>query len=182
MKKIAFISIATCMVALADLTPMHAQRSVDAFAFNHYSLASAKHISSAWNGRYNKAVPSNEVGIKMVRDFAQSFKNAENVRWYKIPGGTVVYFSDKGTEKRSSYDGRGHWLYTISSYTEEHLPKRLVSQVRSIYYDFSINSITEINTDGKIIYMVYLEGKDKWKTIRLSGDDMEEVDELLKYR
>jgi hypothetical protein len=182
MKKIVFISIATCIVVMAGITPIYAQQSIYAFAFNQYSLASAKIIATTWNDRSVMAIPSYKVSIKAVRDFAQSFKDAENVRWYKVAGGTVVYFSDKGTERRSSYDERGHWLYSISSYAEEHLPKRQVSQVRSIYYDFTINSITEVNTDDKIIYMVYLEGKDKWKTIRLSEDDMEEVDELLKYR
>ncbi len=180
MKKIVFISIATWMVLIAGIAPMYAQQLTDAFAFNHYSLASAKRIATTSNDRSNLAIPSNKVSIKVVRDFAQSFKDAENVRWYKIPGGTIVYFSDKGMERRSTYDESGHWLYNISSYTEEHLPKRLVSQVRSIYYEFCINSITEVNTDGRIIYMFYLEGKDKWKTIRLSGDEMEEVDELLK--
>jgi hypothetical protein len=164
--------------AAATMVTMHAsaQRSADAVEFNRQPRLFATNFD-----RSNlPSSPLSEINIKALRDFTQSFKKVEDVRWCKTPNGAVVYFRENGLAAKSVYDDKGDWLYNIRAYTEDNLPKEVRSQVRGIFYDFSVSSVNEITVDLKIIYMVYLEGKTSWKIIRVCDGEIETTDEFEK--
>ena len=125
-------------------------------------------------------VKPGDVAMKALKNFEKSFKPAENVNWYKVKGGFMVYFHLNGDKKVCGYDLKGNWLYNYVSYAEDKLPRPIWHLVRSVYYEYSISWVNEIQTINKKIYVVHLDGKDTHKNIRVCDDDMDVIEEIRK--
>jgi hypothetical protein len=54
--------------------------------------------------------------------------------------------------------------------------------VKSTYYDFNIYHIIEPTLNGVTSYLVKMEGKSTWKTVKVVDGEMEEVEEYLKLK
>ena len=125
-------------------------------------------------------VKTGEVAMRALRNFEKSFKPAENVNWYKVKGGFMVYFRLNGDKKVCGYDLKGNWMYNFVSYGEDKLPRPIWYLVKSVYYDYSIVWINQIQTINKTIYVVHLDGKDTYKNIRVCNDEMDVLEEIRK--
>ena len=124
----------------------------------------------------------NSISVSAVRDFVHRFKQATNTRWNIIDGGYVAKFDLPAMEFQVGYDKRGEWTYTIRTYHEKQMARDVRGMVKSIYYDFSIVQVKEVeqfNFEG-IVYVVYLEDDSCWKTIRVYNGEMEEMKMLYK--
>ena len=138
-------------------------------------------ITSIWIGFVLLAsanVPGdNSPDIRAVRNFTRTYKDASNAKWESLKdGGCVCRFVQNGVMKRAIYDERGGWLTTIAGYTEEHLPNDVRRQVRSVYYDYSILYVNEIDMPGKpVAYVVQVQDRRTIRIVRVVDDEMEEV-------
>jgi hypothetical protein len=118
--------------------------------------------------------------IKAVRDFMKSYKNPSDVRWTILSDGFRVHFYCDGIQTRIFYNKQGNREAMIRYYDENKLPSSIRHLVRSNYYDFSIFNVTEVSKGDKIVYLVKIEDKTCWKTIRLADGEMEITEEYLK--
>ena len=136
MKKIVLNHLCVCSIALLFNINVSAQQAAVTFAASGSSLTVSKLYDAPDNT--NTATPMSlyDINIRAMRDFMKSFKQAENVEWYKTSEGAMAYFLDNGIKTRASYDNKGNWLYNMRSYAENNLPKEIRAQVKSIYYDF----------------------------------------------
>jgi hypothetical protein len=121
-----------------------------------------------------------DVAAKAQKDFAKSFKQAEQIKWYKLDDGFIASFNQHGTAKRSNYDQKGNWRYSMATYTEEKLPLEVRSQVKTTYYDFAITLVNEIKTREKIIYIVHMTDKTSWINLRVCEGEMEVIERYSK--
>ena len=71
-------------------------------------------------------------------------------------------------------------MYNFVSYGEDKLPRPVWYLVKSVYYDYSIVWINQIQTINKTIYVVHLDGKDTYKNIRVCNDEMDVLEEIRK--
>ena len=94
---------------------------------------------------------------------------------------TVVHSVVDGRNTMTAYDKRGKWIYTIQQYNIDNLDKNIVDRVRSVYYDYGVTSIQEVEQPGMAtVYVVHIENKKSIKLIRLTDDDLELVQDLQK--
>ena len=177
MKKIIINGLVICM-AMSFINTTDAQQSNTAFNVKQASSGERPHTDTLNNNSFNSSL-SPDVNAKAVKNFAKSFKLAENVKWFKVKGGTVAYFTEHGIKTRASYDNKGNLLYNIRSYSETDLPKDIRARVKSVYYDYAITYVHEITNNQKLIYLVQLKYNKYWKTIRVcEEDDMEAIEEF----
>lgn len=117
---------------------------------------------------------------RAIRNFSRVYKDASDVRWESLKdGGYVCRFAQDGVMKRAFYDNWGGWLTTISGYTAEHLPNDVRRQVRSVYYDYSILYVNEINMPDKpVSYVVQVQDKRSIRIVRVVDGEMEEIEEI----
>ena len=141
MKKNLFPVFTTVLVAFVLTSGAYAQLATGNPAFNHHSTVVAMPYESDLDGHFFATVRPFDINIKAVRDFTQSFKQAENVRWYKVTDGLMAYFTENGIKMRSGYDRKGNWLYSMRFYAETSLRKDIRAEVKSIFYDYSITWI-----------------------------------------
>jgi len=118
--------------------------------------------------------------IRAVRNFTRIYKDASDAKWEPLKdGGYICRFQQNGVKKRAFYDERGGWLTTIADYTAEHLPNDVRRQVHSVYYDYSILYVNEINMPGKpVSYVVQVQGKQSIRIVRVVDGEMEEIQEI----
>ena len=167
----------TCILALAFISHTNAQQSNNIPGQPLFTIVPHAIVID------NTAVavsPPYAINIKAVRDFAKSFKDAENVRWYIVPDGFMAYFTEHGIKARAGYDKKGNWLYCMRSYAEACLPKEIRAQVKSIYYDCTITWVNEITYGRQPIYIVHILDGTCWKNIRIWEGEMEIVDAFEK--
>ena len=121
-----------------------------------------------------------DINSKAQRHFAKDYQNPSDVRWTVFPFGTRVHFNSKGKDTKVYYDTKGNPQASVSYYFAKDLSPEIYRQVRSKYFDYKIFVVTEITADNKTVYLVKLEGRNSWKTIRIAGDEMEVVEDYLK--
>ncbi len=118
----------------------------------------------------------NDIHIKAVRHFKQTFPGAEDERWYVIQNGFMAKHKVNDTNIRLDYDRYGNWLYTIRYLNEKKIPKEVRAMVRSTWYDHAISSVEEIQYGNlPLIYILHIHEGNHWKIIRVSAGEMNEI-------
>ena len=122
----------------------------------------------------------NEVNTKAQRNFVREYKDISETTWFKLDDGFVVYFTDKDVNTRVAYDKKGNYIWTIRDYAEDKLAFEIRDLVKSKYYDLNIFHVDEVKSNDGILYLIKLEGKTTWKTIRVTGGEITVLNDYVK--
>ena len=130
----------------------------------------------------NNSLRLNNVNIKAMRDFIDRYKDVNNASWYKVDNGFVAEFKTLYAVTTVTYKKNGKWLYTITSYSEEHLQEDVRALVKSTYYDYDIVNIQEIKVPLKDsnIYLVYIQDATSIKVLRVYNGEMEVIHDYIR--
>jgi hypothetical protein len=95
--------------------------------------------------------------------------------------GYVVRSVIDGHQSMSAYSKNGKWIYTIQQYNPGNLDKNLMDRVRSVYYDYGVTAIQKVEQPGmEVVYVIHLENEKSIKIVRLTNDEMELVQDLIR--
>lgn len=114
-----------------------------------------------------------EINAKAQNNFKKLFPQITNERWEKLPDGYSVFFTQNSFENFVLYSKRGNWLSTVLKYTENKLPKNVREQIKSVYFDYTITQVDEVDLPDKTVYLVHMHDKDAWKIVRVCDDEMD---------
>ncbi|MGI8633818.1 MAG: hypothetical protein ACR2KZ_00295 [Segetibacter sp.] len=118
-----------------------------------------------------------KINIKAVRDFKITYPDISNEKWEIIKDGYIASFVSNAVWKKNYYDKKGKWLYYINQYDETKLPMNVRASVKSVYYDYAITIVKEVDNkknDEEPIYFVHLKYNDAFKIIKVCNDELEE--------
>ncbi len=119
----------------------------------------------------------NDISLEAMRNFKQRYKDVSNEVWSKNNlGEYFVYFTSTGTTTRLFFTKHGKWYATLKTYTEDKLPFAIRDQVKSKYYDYSIEFINEIVTvysNSLPVYIVNIKYRNDIKILRIYEGEME---------
>lgn len=125
----------------------------------------------------------NEISDHAVRNFMKDYPYVTNAKWSKLAHGySAVNFSVDSIKTRIVYDRGGHCENIVRYYFENRLPPAVRHLVKSTYYDFNIYHVIEPTLNGATSYLVKMEGKTTWKTVKVVDGEIEEVEECLKSK
>ncbi|GEO12300.1 hypothetical protein [Segetibacter aerophilus] len=119
-----------------------------------------------------------KISIKAPQDFVKTYPRITGEKWEILKDGYVVSFVVDSIWIKNYYDKKGRWLHCIAQYKEAKLPRDVRAAVKSIYYDFSITVINEVNTkknNKEPVYFVHLQSGDIFKIIKVSEGALEDV-------
>lgn len=126
------------------------------------------------------ALRSDDAAAKATRDFWSRAGAPKKEAWYKLPIGYLATCAEEGVESRYVYDRKGHWIYSISTYQEDHLPEAVKREVKSNFYDFSIGWIKEVKEGEEDVYVVHVENKEEWKDLAVQNGNISVLKAFLK--
>ena len=92
------------------------------------------------------------------------------IQWFTLPSGFFSYFKTDGSDDRAFYSKKGNWKYTLRFYDEHKLPKDIRNIVRSIYFDYRIRIVEEVDRADKLVYIIQLEDEKTIKNLRVTED------------
>ena len=121
-----------------------------------------------------------ESTVESARNFARLYGEGKNEKWYSLPGGSLARFEDQGIGYRVVFDKKGNWVYTLKQYTEKELPAAVRAMVKSVYYDYPVAWVKEVNQSQSVVYPIHVENDQEWKTIRVADDGMDVMEEFTK--
>ena len=125
----------------------------------------------------------NEVSAKAVRHFNRTYRNVEGVKWARLAdgdGGFGAYFSADGIRTNVRYDMRGNYECSFREYFEVNLPRNVRHRVKTVYYDFTIRFIKEVNILNNTVYLITLEDNASWKHILVTEYNIDVLIEFFK--
>lgn len=185
MKKIFF----TCFTAIflaGTATSIVSSQDLNNTANLTPRVAPGKNSSSLQSNSTRNPGPLylTEVASKAIRNFNKAYKNAGDAKWFKLTDGTdgfFAFFSNDGIQTRVFYDKKGNYYCSFRHYFEDKLPPAVRHRVKTIYYDFNIYHISEVNMNDKTVYAITLEDKTSWKKILVAeGEEIVIMEEFSK--
>ena len=121
------------------------------------------------------------VNLRTMATFIRMFADASNMTWTKGQDNIDrVDFETKGKITQAGFNKKGHFLYSITSYQEEMLPKNIFYMLKRKYHGKHIFGITEVNTLNKTAYLIMLDGAPCWLHIKVLDDELTEETILIK--
>ena len=127
------------------------------------------------------AVDLSKVHAKAIKDFESKFGAGLDVSWTKISDGFVSNFKVDGFTTRVFYDRKGRWQYTVKGYGENKLPRDIRSIVKSIYYDYTITMVEEVQSINNMVYVIHQEDAKSIMKIRITKDgELDVMEDLTK--
>lgn len=121
----------------------------------------------------------NNVHVRAMRDFVKRNNTATHVEWMVADDGYVAKYTGKNNSQcRTVYNCRGNYAYTIRQYDEAHMPRDVRKLIKSVYYDYTINLVEEIELRAKsLIYVVHVQDETTLKNIRVCDGEMEVIED-----
>ena len=156
MKKISIITVAAFLILIS--AGAHSQTSVN--------VKLKADVSKFKEGSPDKTTAP-EVNSRIMKSFNKLFSDAENIRWWNEKNNQIVYFKRKGKATRAVFAKNGDLKFAITTYTEEYLPGEILLKVKENYYGKSIFGVTEVQAEDKTAYVITLEDKTSWSTIKV---------------
>ena len=187
MKKTITTLLAGASLALTIVSHSHAQglnsaAKPDHSFFNESYIYSSVGINPLAGEGYDRL---NELNAKAVRNFTRQYEHVQEVQWAKSANGyNTAYFTQDGVNTWVFYTKKGNYLGRGCFYSEEKLSPYIRHRIKSTYYDLTINHITEIEWNDKLVYIISTKdehSKDKisYKIIRVvDGGEMEVIKEF----
>jgi hypothetical protein len=121
----------------------------------------------------------NNIPVKAYRHFKKTFAGVSGEQWSVTSNGFMSVFTIDGAVSRVFYNNKGNWLFTIECYGESKLPADARAILKSVYPDYSILTVEEIQKPERIIYQVDITCNKNWKTIRICEGEMELVNDFV---
>jgi hypothetical protein len=131
--------------------------------------------------------PINAVGLsalgKAEKSFYKAYPEATKVEWSTLGDKTsMCRFYVHNNLHRAFYTQNGQWVSTVSSYTGNKLDKRISDNVKSVYYNYDIIFVDQIDMTGnKTIYVVEIQNEKLIRKVRVENDEMEIIQEFEKH-
>ncbi len=176
MKKILLSSSIFLTLFLADI-PMNAQDIAAGFIYSEN-----KQQVENENTKDHKSLRLNELNITAVRDFNRNYGKASDVKWVQTGHGTSVYFTFGGINMRSSYNSKGRKEYTLKNYGESALTPQLRHLVKSNFYDYAIDHITEVERNNHTYYLVKMSNNKEYVTVHISDGEITIFEKMHRLR
>jgi hypothetical protein len=161
--------MATCLTVVALTGCAYSQQTTHSFA--------------AANVRVYKPQSQylNDINVRAMRDFVSRYGDATDAVWHRSNENYIAVFTRDSVQHRVIYSGHGDLSYEMRYYEENRMPRNIRAQVKSVYYDYKIFIIQEIETpEHPTIYIVNLQGDTEWKKVKLCQGEMEIIEEFKK--
>ena len=109
-------------------------------------------------------------GSKTLKRFNETFPNAKNVKWMDDKAGFFVSFTQNGNFNKVFYNTAGNFVYSLKYCSADELPNNIVMGLNEKYGESKVLGVTEITTQGNMLYNVKLSKEKKLYDLNVLAD------------
>jgi hypothetical protein len=113
-----------------------------------------------------------QVNIRAVRDFKKRNPEVSDAIWTGSDKGFNARFLEDEAYTTITYSQAGRWKQSMKRYSEPRLPKEIRSRVKSIYYDYAILMVSEMQWDltQEPVYYVHMQSGYNYKIVAVASE------------
>src|SRR5258708_21956681 len=151
------------------------------FAGLYCMLLPGLHATSTLKSENYKLAPV-RASERAKAHFKENYAEVQNVAWYTAPDNSLYcIFHRENTVDRVFYDSRGYWQFTLVSYLPSELKPNIRQQISDEFEGYRITYVNEIQSAyDEPIYMVNIENAGNIKVLKVTVDDIEVKQSLIK--
>ncbi|WP_121356276.1 hypothetical protein [Flavisolibacter nicotianae] len=121
------------------------------------------------------------IGEKVLKQFAAVFPAVDDAKWFEGENHYDVYFEKDKVKYHIRYDLNGKIVSTRNYYSGDKLCAFLKAKVAEKYPGKSIFGVTEITNSEEMFYILNLEDKKTWTTVRVDAiGQITQLDKMTK--
>jgi len=109
-------------------------------------------------------------GTKLIQQFNETFPNAKSVKWSDDKAGYYVSFYQNEDFKKVFYNKEGDFVCSWKYSNGEGLPTNIIMKLNKRYGEAKILGVTEVTTEGDVVYEVKLAKGSKLYSVNLLSD------------
>ena len=123
-----------------------------------------------------------DINDRAIKNFRRNYPGVNNEEWSL--GANHAYmaqFSISNIKTLVVYDRNGVFDHSLAYYNEEKMPSDVRQIVKSVYYDYAIISVAEVNInvlDAQTIYIINVQGKKDWMLLTISNSEILKVEKF----
>jgi len=151
--------------ALLFTTSVHAQQSLTL-------LDNSNHLTSIWGGEKSNPVYRNDIRSVALRHFINTYGEGLNAEWNLTSFGFRAEFRKEAIKYLVDYNRGGLWLSTIRFYGEKDMPQDIRRIVKSVYFDYDIELVSEVNYAKQVVYHVNIQDETSLKKLIVMDGEM----------
>lgn len=115
-------------------------------------------------------IPQSQVPSVVVNAFQSKFPNADDVDWEKEGKLFKVDFEIGSRDHDLWIDNSGNIKKHKEELNKSDLPAAVAEKIKNEFKEYSIDDVDKIEADGKVSYLVELDGKDGDRDVSFSED------------
>ena len=121
------------------------------------------------------------VNQKVLKAFAETFKQPKDVVWHEYENFYEVDFKQGEIKTLVRYDSDGNITGTTRYYFESELPPVITSRLKKKYPERSVYGVTEIYTESDLAYYITMEDEKNWYTVKSNAlGNLEQTEKFKK--
>lgn len=115
------------------------------------------------------------VKAKVIRSFLHSFTGATEVKWSLDNGRYFASFNQNNKLCKALFDGTGGLIFSLRYGTEKDLPRDVRKLIKSTYFDYAIDVVTEVDTMDRKAWVVNLSDSDNLIVVSVQEGSLQEL-------
>lgn len=122
-------------------------------------------------------ITSNNVALsnRVLKNFTESFKGAENVRWSQPSDYFLVQFDLDEMKHNALYMKRGYRIYHVGYGFEKDLPSEILKTVKLNYGGYVVNRVFKVDQNNRQYWYVNLQSPKNLVSARIQNGVVQEV-------
>ena len=121
-----------------------------------------------------------QVKTRAIRNFVRSFADFDDMKWYAIDIGYVVYFKVANIPMKAIYNRGGDLLNTYSFFEEKNMPKDLREYIKKEYDSYAIYKVVKMEEHNKVAYYIKMHDRVSLLEIKIYNEQIEETENFKK--
>ncbi|MBL7743963.1 MAG: hypothetical protein JNN00_10860 [Chitinophagaceae bacterium] len=117
---------------------------------------------------------------KTANSFTKLFPGAKDQLWIKENNVLFACFLDNGHRTTAVFSVQGKMNYAIANINSSSLPRLVMEKIKREYSTYTIFNIKQITAFGTTVFQVVIENNCEYILIKATGDEIEEVEQLIK--
>ena len=176
MKTKIIFQISSCILALLVLSNSYAQKvAVNTSFYNSGLRINTMDVSSL-----EKIVGNQKVISRVLKYVSKNYKSNSDIKWEQADENLIATFKSGEITTEYFFNKNGRIVYTIDFYLPEALPGYIKKMMMHSYREYVITSAAKILEANRQVWVVKLEGKKDFATIRIENGEMEQVENFQK--
>lgn len=119
---------------------------------------------------------------KLFDRFTSQFRNATDISVFPEGKSTIVYCKVDGIRNNILFSANGRLIHTVRYYTPELLPAPVAKMIEDEFQGYEMKYVSEVTTNGLTAYLVNIENKRGYKTIRVVDGNLDIYNEFDKQK